>query len=47
MTADDPALRGLAREMAADETEHIALIEQLLGRTPDAVVDWSSVYQTN
>lgn len=47
MTADDPALRALAREMAADEGEHIALIEQLLARTPDAVVDWASVYQTN
>jgi rubrerythrin len=47
MTADDPALRGLAREMAADETEHIVLIEQLLARTPDALIDWASVYQTN
>jgi rubrerythrin len=47
MTADDPALRALAREMAADEGEHIALIERLLTRTPDAVVDWASVYQTN
>ena len=47
MTADDPALRGLAREMAADENEHIALIEQLLARTPSAAIDWASVYQTN
>ena len=47
MTADDPALRGLAREMAADEGEHIALIEQLLARTPRGMVDWASVYQTN
>jgi rubrerythrin len=47
MTADDPALRGLAREMAADENEHIALIEQLLARTPSAVIDWASVYQTS
>jgi rubrerythrin len=47
MTADDPALRSLAREMAADEIEHIAMIEQLLARTPDALVDWASVYQTN
>lgn len=47
MTAEDPALRGLAREMAADESEHVALIEQLLARTPDAVIDWASVYQTN
>jgi rubrerythrin len=47
MTADDPALRSLAREMAADEIEHVALIEQLLARTPSAVVDWASVYQAN
>ena len=47
MTADDPALRGLAREMAADEAEHIALIEQILACTPRGMVDWASVYQTN
>jgi rubrerythrin len=47
MTADDPALRSLAREMAADETEHIVLIERLLARTPSEVVDWASLYQTN
>ena len=47
MTADDPALRGLAREMAADEDEHVALIEQLLAGTPEAVVDWASAYQTD
>ena len=47
MTADDPALRALAREMAADENEHIALIEQLLARTPRGVVDWASAYGTN
>ncbi len=34
-TADDPALRALAREMAAEEQEHVALIERLLGRTPE------------
>jgi rubrerythrin len=47
MTAEDPALRGLAREMAADEGEHIALIEQLLERTPSPLVDWASVYENN
>jgi rubrerythrin len=47
MTADDPALRALAREMAADEADHVTLIEQLLARTPDAAVDWASVYETN
>ncbi|HXM80578.1 MAG TPA: ferritin family protein [Burkholderiales bacterium] len=34
-TADDPALRALAREMAAEEQEHVALIERLLERTPE------------
>ena len=29
LTAEDPALRELAREMALEESEHIALIEQL------------------
>jgi rubrerythrin len=45
--AQDPALRALAREMAADEGEHVAMIEALLQRTPEAVIDWASVYQTN
>lgn len=43
MTAEDPALRGLAREMAADEAEHVAIIEQLLERTPDPLVEWTSM----
>ena len=46
LAADDPALRGLAREMAADEAEHVALIEQLLVRTPDRV-DWNAVYRSD
>jgi len=33
LTADDPALRALAREMAAEEGEHIGLVEQLLENT--------------
>ena len=47
MTAEDPALRGLAREMAADECEHAAMIEQMLARTPEALADWASLYQNN
>jgi rubrerythrin len=34
-TCHDPALRALAREMAAEEQEHAALIELLLEGTPD------------
>jgi rubrerythrin len=45
MGSDDPELRALAREMAAEEAEHTVLIEQLLERTPDALVDWASVYE--
>jgi rubrerythrin len=45
--AEDPALRALAREMAADEREHVAMIEELLARTPAALVDWASLYQMN
>jgi rubrerythrin len=39
----DPMVRTLARELAADETDHIAMLEKLLERTPP-VVDWASVY---
>ena len=45
MSAGDPALRALAREMAADETEHIVMLERLLETTPGAVIDWESVYE--
>lgn len=37
--ADDPAMRSLAREMAAEEGEHVAMLEGLLDRTPESVVD--------
>jgi rubrerythrin len=37
----------LAREMAADEREHVAMIEELLARTPEALVDWASVYHVS
>jgi len=42
-SAGDPALRALAREMAAEEAEHVALIERMLDRTPDPNIDWSAV----
>lgn len=45
MRADDAMLRALATEMAADETDHIAMIEKLLEKTPSAIVDWASAYE--
>ncbi|HEY8252392.1 MAG TPA: ferritin family protein [Burkholderiales bacterium] len=45
ITADDPALRALAREMAAEEQEHVRLVERLLERTPDPNVDWEEVFE--
>lgn len=43
-TATDPALRALAQEMAMEETEHVALVERLLARTPRAGVDWEALF---
>jgi hypothetical protein len=31
--------------MAADESEHIALVERSLAQAPDPVIDWQSHYQ--
>lgn len=45
LSTPDPALRALAREMAAEEAEHAALVERLLESVPDPFVDWESVYQ--
>lgn len=44
-SADDPALRALAREMAMDEAEHAQVLQRLLSRTPEPWVDWASVYE--
>jgi len=43
--ADDPGVRGLAQEMAAEEAEHVALIERMLLRMPSASVDWRCALQ--
>jgi rubrerythrin len=44
MSAEDAMLRALATEMAADETDHVAMLEKLLEKTPSPQVDWASVY---
>jgi rubrerythrin len=43
-SASDPALRALAQEMAAEEAEHIALVEQAMARVPESRVDWTTVF---
>lgn len=45
MTAEDPLLRTLAAEMAADENDHIVMLEKLLEKTPSPVVDWARFYE--
>jgi rubrerythrin len=40
--ADDPAVRALAREMAAEEAEHIAMVQELLSKTPVPLASWIS-----
>lgn len=42
--ADDPAVRALAREMAAEEAAHVELLERALSRTPGSQVDWESAF---
>jgi rubrerythrin len=43
MTAENPALRALAREMAQEELEHVVAIEKLLESVRDPVIDWAEV----
>ena len=43
-TATDPAARALAKEMAMEEAEHVALIGRMLQRTPEPDVDWASAF---
>jgi len=38
---DDPELRVLAAEFAAEESEHVATLERWLGRTPKPALDWA------
>jgi rubrerythrin len=43
--ASDPALRALAREMAMDEEQHIALLVDLLARTPNPFLPEVEVFR--
>jgi rubrerythrin len=44
--AHDPQVRALADEMAAEEDGHIALIDDMLQRTPASGVDWAALYES-
>ena len=44
LRAQDPGLRALAREMAAEEQDHIVLVEQLLARTPQPGLDSQTLF---
>jgi rubrerythrin len=43
-TASDPALRALAREMAADERDHAALLAAMLDDTPEPALDQTVIF---
>jgi rubrerythrin len=42
--APDPGLAELAAEMAAEEGVHIAWVKSAIRRTPNPVIDWSSIF---
>jgi rubrerythrin len=44
-TASDPALRALAREMAAEEREHVSLLGKLLGDTPEPSLNSTLIFE--
>jgi rubrerythrin len=43
-TSSDPALRALAREMAADEREHAALLAAMLDETPEPSLNQTLIF---
>jgi rubrerythrin len=44
-TSSDPALRALAREMAAEEREHVAFVARLLERTPEPSLNHTLIFE--
>ena len=40
-----PELRELAQEMAAEESDHVALLERVLARLPEPIADWSTLFE--
>lgn len=45
--APTAALHILAQEMAAEESDHVALLERVLARIPDPTLDWSTVFDVD
>jgi rubrerythrin len=45
-TTSDPALRSLAREMAAEEREHVDMIANMLGEMPEPKLDQTVIFET-
>jgi rubrerythrin len=43
-TSSDPALRALAKEMAAEESEHVSMVSKLLGRTAEPTLDTTLIF---
>jgi len=41
----DPATRTLAQDMAAEESDHIALVERALAQVPDPAQGWSLLFE--
>ena len=43
-TSSDPALRALAKEMAAEEREHVDMVSKMLGDTPEPSLDTTLIF---
>ena len=44
-TSSDPALRALAREMAAEEREHVAFVARLLEQAPEPSLNHTLIFE--
>jgi len=43
-TSSDPGLRALAKEMAAEEREHVDVVSKMLGGTPEPTLDTTLIF---
>ncbi|HET7365490.1 MAG TPA: ferritin family protein [Burkholderiales bacterium] len=44
-TSADPALRALAKEMAAEEREHVTIVGRMLSDTPESSLDTTLIFE--